>query len=266
MKTLVRRAKMNNLRKGQNPLFDALEGASPLGIPDLPGAFFKEMRRHFRLDGSGRLLTLWRGAGSFLSLAGDFESILIADPEPDRLADAMRKAERLGIGNAILLKGGAEVLHPRMGRFRLVIVQDVFLRRDRMRRLSFLAKMTEPAGGVVVAEIHRCGPLVDWQKAALEVLHRLEGGMPVREPMGRHTAEEVEQPPPFRQTTVFSHRWTQRRTIDQTVQGIRTRLAPSPGRRSLVERLRNTLREAHPSDVLEERFRLTAIFCQTETG
>src|SRR5690606_38648004 len=137
MKTLVRRANM------QDPLFEGLEGASPLGIPDLPGAFFKEMRRHFRLDGSGRLLTLWRGAGSFLSLAGDFESILIADPEPDRLADAMRKAERLGIGNAILLEGGAELLHPRMGQFRLVIVQDVFLRRDRMRRLSFLAKMTE---------------------------------------------------------------------------------------------------------------------------
>jgi hypothetical protein len=250
----------------QDPLLEGLEGASPLGIPNLPEVFFEEMRRHFRLDGSGRLLALWRGAGTFLSLAGDFESVLIVDPEPGRLADAMRKAERLGIGNAILLEGGAELLHPRMGQFRLVIVQDVFLQRGRMRRLSFLAKMTEPGGGVVVAEVHRCGPLVDWQKAALEVLHRLEGGMPVREPMGRHTAEEVEQPPPFRQTTVFSHRWTQRRTIDQTVQGIRTRLAPSPGRRSLVERLRNTLREAHPSDVLEERFRLTAIFCQTETG
>src|SRR5690606_42142497 len=106
---------MDNLRKGQNPLLDALEGASPLGIPDLPGAFFKEMRRHFRLDGSGRLLTLWRGAGAFLSLAGDFESILIADPGPDRLGDAMRNAERWGGGTADLLAGGAERLHPRLG-------------------------------------------------------------------------------------------------------------------------------------------------------
>ena len=150
---------MKDLRNGQDPLLEAWEGASPIGLPDLPEVFFEEMRRHFRLDGSGRLLVLWCGAGVFVPLAESFESILIADPEPDRLAEARRDAKRMGIHNAILLKGGPELLHPRMGRFRLVIVQDAFLRRDRMRRLSFLARMTEPEGGAVVAEVHRCGLL-----------------------------------------------------------------------------------------------------------
>lgn len=246
----------------QDPLFEGLEGASPLGIPNLPEVFFEEMRRHFRLDGSGRLLALWRGAGAFLSLAGDFESVLIVDPEPGRLADAMREAERLGICSAILLEGGAELLHPRMGQFRLVIVQDVFLQRGRMRRLSFLAKMTEPGGGVVVAEVHRCGPLAEWQKAALEVLRRLEGRLPVKEPMRRHTLEQYEQPPPFRQTKIFTHRWTQKQTIDQTVEGILTALCPHIRKHSVEKALRSTLRKADPSDNLEERLRLTAVFAR----
>lgn len=253
---------MGDIHNGQDPLFEAWQGASPLGLPGLPEIFFEEMRRHFRLDGSGRLLALWYGAEAFLSLAKDFESILIADPEPGRLADFVREAERLGIRNAILLEGGAELLHPRMGQFRLVIVQDVFLRRDRLRRLSFLAKMTEPGGGVVVAEVHRSGPLADWQKAALEVLRRLEGELLVRELMRRHTVQQYKQPPPYRQTTIFTHRWPQRQTIDQTVHGLLTHLAPSPGKQSLEEALRSTLREAEPSGILEERLRLTAIFAK----
>jgi len=108
---------MKDLRNGQDPLLEAWEGASPIGLPDLPEVFFEEMRRHFRLDGSGRLLVLWCGAGVFLPLAESFESILIADPEPDRLAEARRDATRMGIRNVIPLEGGAELLHPRMGRF-----------------------------------------------------------------------------------------------------------------------------------------------------
>lgn len=253
---------MKDLRNGQAPLSEAWEGARPLGIPDLPEVFFEEMRRHFHLDGSGRLLALWRGAGAFLSLAEDFESILIADPEPDRLAEARRDAERQGIHNAIPLEGGPELLHPRMGRFRLVIVQDAFLRRNRMRRLSFLAKMTEPEGGVVIAEVHRCGPLTEWQKAALEVLHRLEGGRPGGEPVRRHPVEPYEQPPPFRRTHIFIHRWTQRRTIDQTVNGILAALCPFPKKQSVEKALTRALRKDHSSNILEERLRLTAAFAR----
>ncbi len=113
----------------------------PIGVPELPKDFFEAVRRRFYPDGDGRMLALWRGAGSFLTFAGDFESILIVDPEPGRLAESMWEAERLGIKNAIFLEGGREVLHPRMGRFRLLIVQDAFLRKDRKRRISYLAKM-----------------------------------------------------------------------------------------------------------------------------
>ena len=253
---------MKDLRNGQDPLPEAWEGARPLGISDLPEVFFEEMRRHFRLDGRGRLLALWRGAGAFLSLAEDFESILIADPEPERLAEARRYAKRMGIHNAVLLKGGPELLHPRMGRFRLVIVQDVFLQRDRMRRLSFLAKMTEPEGGIVVAEVHRCGLLNDWQKAALEVIHQLGKSLPGEEPIPRHPVKPYEHPPPFRQTNIFIHHWTQRRTVDQTVKGILAALCPFPRKRSAEEALRQALRKAHSSNIMEERLRLTAVFAK----
>src|SRR5690606_4000925 len=103
----------------------------PIGVPELPKDFFEAVRRRFSLDESGRMLVLWQGAGAFLPFAGDFESILLVDPEPGRLAESMWEAERLGIKNAIFLEGGREVLHPWMGRFRLVIVQDPFLRKDR---------------------------------------------------------------------------------------------------------------------------------------
>lgn len=179
-KTLVRN--MKDLRNGQDPLLEAWEGASPIGLPDLPEVFFEEMRRHFRLDGSGRLLVLWCGAGVFLPLAESFESILIADPEPDRLAEARRDATRMGIRNVIPLEGGAELLHPRMGRFRLVIVQDAFLRRDRMRRLSFLAKMTEPEGGAVIAEVHRCSPSPIGKRSPWRCFGSWKKGFPWKKP------------------------------------------------------------------------------------
>lgn len=258
-KTLVRN--MKDLRNGQDPLLEAWEGASPIGLPDLPEAFFEEMRRHFRLDGSGRLLVLWCGAGVFLPLAESFESILIADPEPDRLAEARRDATRMGIRNVIPLEGGAELLHPRMGRFRLVIVQDAFLRRDRMRRLSFLAKMTEPEGGVVIAEVHRCSPLTDWQKVALEVLRQLEERLPVEKTIPCRPVEPLGHSP-FRQVNLFIHRWTQRRTIDQTVKGILAASCPFSKKRSAEEALRHALRKAHSSNILEERLRLTAVFAK----
>lgn len=247
----------------QNPLFEALEGASPLGVPDLPKIFLEEMRRHFRLDGNGRMLVLWCGAGAFLPLAKDFESILIVDPEPGRLANAAWNAERLGIENAILLEGGAEILHPRMGQFRLVVVQDVFLRMDRMRQLSFLANMTEPSGGIAVADIHRYGPLTDWQKSALAVLHRFEGVLPAGKPRFWYPSEWHEHSPPFRQTKIFTHCWTQKRTIGQTIDGILTTLCPSPKEQPFLEAaLKTALQEAEPTDILEERLRLTAVFAK----
>ncbi|MEW9033749.1 MAG: hypothetical protein AB2404_13675 [Planifilum fimeticola] len=88
------------------------ESGVPIGVPELPEDFFEAVRRRFHPDGDGRMLALWRGAGSFLTFSGDFESILIVDPEPGRLAESMWEAERLGIKNAIFLEGGREVLHP----------------------------------------------------------------------------------------------------------------------------------------------------------
>ena len=90
-----------------------LESGVPIGVSELPEVFFEAVRRRFPFDGDGRMLALWRGAVSFLTFAGDFESILIVDPEPGRLAESLREAERMGIENAIILEGGMEVLHPR---------------------------------------------------------------------------------------------------------------------------------------------------------
>jgi len=218
------------------------------------------MRRHFRLDGSGRLLVLWCGAGVFLPLAESFESILIADPEPDRLAEARRDATRMGIRNVIPLEGGAELLHPRMGRFRLVIVQDPFLRKDRKRCLSFLANMTEPEGGVVIADVQRCGPPADWQKAALDVLRdRIGAELSESHPTGSTACDE--QSLPFRYTETYTHHWSRKRSISQAVNEILSACcAPIKERAALEGELCAALRKAEPSGVLVEVLRLNAIF------
>lgn len=261
---------MEDDRNGRNQLFGAMESGISLGFPDPPDVFFDEMRRCFRLDGGGRMLALWCGAGRFLPLAEDFETVLIVDPEPGRLAEAMREADRLGIDNVILLEGGIEVLHPRMGQFRLVVVQDAFLRKDRKRLLTFLGKMTEPEGGIAIADVHRCGPLADWQKVALEVLrNRIGGRLPegwpetLRHSAGRH--EQQRTGPPFRRVATFTHIWTRKLTIDKAVTGILSALCPFPGvtfkeRQTLEEVLRAALRDVEPSGLLEERLRLKAVF------
>ena len=60
-------------------LEQGLVGGIPFVVSDFPEAFFEAVRRRFSLDGGGRMLVLWCGAGSFLSLAEDFESVLIAE-------------------------------------------------------------------------------------------------------------------------------------------------------------------------------------------
>lgn len=54
---------MEDDRNGRNQLFGAMESGISLGFPDPPDVFFDEMRRCFRLDGGGRMLALWCGAG-----------------------------------------------------------------------------------------------------------------------------------------------------------------------------------------------------------
>lgn len=232
----------------------------PIGVPELPKDFFEAVRRRFYPDGDGRMLALWRGAGSFLTFAGDFESILIVDPEPGRLAESLREAERLGIKNAIFLEGGREVLHPRMGRFRLLIVQDAFLRKDRKRRISYLANMTKPEGGVVIADVQRCGPPTDWQKAALDVLRdRIGAERSKSHPTGFTAWDEPSLP--FRYTETYSHHWSRKRTIGQAVNEILSACCASFKERAVLEEpLRAALRKAEPSGVLEESLRLSAIF------
>ncbi len=232
----------------------------PIGVSELPEVFFEAVRRRFSLDESGRMLVLWQGAGVFLSFAGDFESILLVDPEPGRMAESMWEAERLGIKNAIFLEGGREVLQPRMGRFRLVIVQDPFLRKDRKRCLSFLANMTEPEGGVVIADVQRCGPPTDWQKAALDVLRdRIGAERSKSHPTGFTAWDEPSLP--FRYTETYSHHWSRKRTIGQAVTEILSACCASFKERAVLEEpLRAALRKAEPSGVLEESLRLSAIF------
>lgn len=237
-----------------------VEREIPLGLPELPEVFFEAVRRRFHLDGGGRMLALWCGAGAFLSLAENFESVLIVDPEPGRLAESVHEAEKLNVENAIFLEGEREVLHPRMGRFRLVIVQDCFLRKARKRSLSFLAKMTEPEGGVVIANVHRCGSLTKWQKAALEVLRDRFGGR-LHEGGLTSSATWDGQSLPFRNTEIYRHRWTQKRTVGQAVTDILSAWCPFFRKRAaLEEMLRDALWKAEPSGVLEERLRLTAVF------
>lgn len=236
------------------------ESGVPIGVPELPEDFFEAVRRRFSLDGSGRMMVLWQGAGVFLSFAGDFESILLVDPEPGRMAESMWEAERLGIKNAIFLEGGRRVLHPRMGRFRLVIVQDPFLRKDRKRCLSFLANMTEPEGGVVIADVQRCGPPADWQKAALDVLRdRIGAELSESHPTGSTACDE--QSLPFRYTETYTHHWSRKRSISQAVNEILSACcAPIKERAALEGELCAALRKAEPSGVLVEVLRLNAIF------
>lgn len=242
------------------------------GRPELPGAFFDEVRRYFHLDGNGRLLDLGCRAGSFLPLAGDVGEILIMDPEPGRLADTLWDAEQRGIDNISLLEKEFEDLHPGMGRFRLAVVQDSILRKDEKRRLSRLAEVTEPEGGIVIVGVRRWGPPNDWEKSVWAVLqNRFGEKRSKKDQTCRRRPSEPQEAlwtgSPFRKTMTFTHTWTRKLTIGKAVSEIISTASIFFGpfveiKKSLVDELRSILRNAGPPGTLQERLRLTAHFAR----
>ena len=255
--------------KGKEP-FNKMPCSIIFGRPELPGVFFDEVRRYFHLDGSGRLLDMDCRTGSLLPLAGDVEEILIMDPEPGRLAATLWDAEQQGIDNVNLLERGIEDLHPGMGHFRLAVVQEALLRKDGKRRLSSLAEVTEPEGGIVILCVQRFGPPDDWEKSVWSVLwnqfgERWSGDELLSRRRPTEPQETIWTGSPFRKTMTFTHTWTRKLTIGKAVTEIISTASILFGpfveiKKSLVDELRNVLRSAGPPGTLKERLRLTAHF------
>jgi hypothetical protein len=122
--------------------------------------------------------------------------------------------------------------------------------------------MTKPEGGVVIADVQRCGPPADWQKAAFQVLRNgLEKEVLELEGKPPRSAAWDEPSLPFRYTETYSHHWSRKRTIGQAVTEILSAWCASIRERAALEgELRAVLRKAEPSGVLEEVLRLNAIF------
>ena len=102
------------------------------------------------LDGRGRLLDVGCGPGTvLLPMARYFTETVGVDPDEDMLAEAGRRAERLGVTNARWVAARAEDLPAGLGTFRAVVFAQSFHWTDRDRVAATVRGMLEPGGALV---------------------------------------------------------------------------------------------------------------------
>jgi SAM-dependent methyltransferase len=139
--------------------------------PGYPEAFFDDLARQFRLDGTGRLLDLGCGTGQLtLPLAGHVAEAVGMDPEPEMLAEAAGQARADNVTNVTWAQGSSTDLPGDLGRFRLVTMGRSFHWMDRERVLAVLDGMVDDVGGIVLAN-DSClvRPATAWQQAIEEI-------------------------------------------------------------------------------------------------
>jgi SAM-dependent methyltransferase len=187
LKALRRTSKDNKSGPGHNwkirevSVTDSLGGSSGLFAgtawhyaryrPGYPQAFFDDLVRQFRLDGTGRLLDLGCGTGQLtLPLAQHVAEVVGMDPEPEMLGEAAGQAEANNVTNVTWVRGGSTDLPRDLGRFRLVTMGRSFHWMDRERVLAVLDDMVDDVGGIVLAN-DSClvRPSTPWQRAIEEV-------------------------------------------------------------------------------------------------
>jgi SAM-dependent methyltransferase len=102
------------------------------------------------LDGSGRLLDVGCGPGTFtLLLALWFEQATGLDADRDMLAEAKQRAAQAGVGNVEWLQLRAEELPADLGRYRVVSFAQSFHWMDQLQVARVALGMLEEGGACV---------------------------------------------------------------------------------------------------------------------
>jgi SAM-dependent methyltransferase len=115
-----------------------------------PAAVARALAQQLGLDGSGRLLDVGCGPGSFtLLLAPWFEQATGVDADHDMLAEASRLAEQSGIGNVEWLQVRAEELPAGLGRYRLISFAQSFHWMDQLPVARTVFGMLDEGGACV---------------------------------------------------------------------------------------------------------------------
>jgi len=122
----------------------------PQGRMPYPRDVADALAARLGLDGTGRLLDLGCGPGSFtLLLAQLFAEAVGVDADADMLAEAARQASRAGVSNVTWRRLRAEELPAGLGAFRVVTVAQSFHWMDRLRVATTVRGMVEPGGAWV---------------------------------------------------------------------------------------------------------------------
>lgn len=121
-------------------------------LPYAPG-FVEKLTEVLGLDGNGRLLDVGCGPGVVtLALAAGVGEVVGVDPDDDMLAEAERRAARLGVTNARWVAATAEDLPAGLGtgEFRAAVFAQSFHWTDRDRVAATVLTMLEPGGAFVL--------------------------------------------------------------------------------------------------------------------
>lgn len=149
--------------------------------PPYPEQFFRHVVERFGLDGTGRLLDLGCGTGQLaIPFAPFFAEVVGLDPDPAMLAEAARVAREADVRNARWIQGrdtDLARLSDELSPLRLTTLGRSFHWMNQAETLRALERLTEPAGGVVIAAdweriYHFDG---EWQKTVRAVIRHWLG-------------------------------------------------------------------------------------------
>jgi SAM-dependent methyltransferase len=131
-----------------------------------PAAVAPAVRDALGLDGSGRLLDVGCGPGSFtLVVAPLFDEVVGIDADAAMIAAAADAARRAGVANVEWTRMRAEELPAKLGRFRVIALAQSFHWFDRPRVAAAVHDMLDAGGACIHVQatthrgVDRTGPL-----------------------------------------------------------------------------------------------------------